>query len=57
MDGKVTPVADQATDPIYTFSKSNVVDGEFSYTGTSTKVRPNQLVRKAITKRSTNNSS
>ena len=43
MDGKVTAVADQASDPIYTFSKSNVKEGQFSYTGTSNKVRPNQI--------------
>ena len=43
MDGKVFAVADQPTDPIYTFSKSNVLNGEFSYQGTSSKVRPNQM--------------
>ena len=43
MDGNVTAIADQPSDPLYTFSKSNVKDGQFEYTGTSVKVRPNQV--------------
>ena len=44
LDGKVTPIADQASWPVYTFTASNVVDGKFNYTGTGAKTRPNQIV-------------
>ena len=44
LDGKVTPVADQASWPVYTFTASNVLDGRFNYTGTGAKTRPNQIV-------------
>jgi len=44
IDGKVTAVADQASDPIYTFTAGNVIEGSFSYTSSGTKARPNQIV-------------
>ena len=44
MDGQVFPVVDQAKDPIYNFSKSNVLDGAFSYEGTGSKTRANQVI-------------
>ena len=44
MDGQVFPVIDQAKDPVYNFSKSNVLDGAFSYEGTGSKTRANQVI-------------
>ena len=43
-EGNITPVLDQAKDPIYTFTKGNIINGEFSYQGTSEKLRTNQIV-------------
>lgn len=44
MDGQVTAVQDTPADPIYTFSKSNVIEGKFSYESTGSKTRANQVV-------------
>ena len=44
MDGQLTPVIDEAKAPTYTFNRSNVVDGAFSYEQTGTKTRTNQVV-------------
>ena len=43
-DGKLTAVQDAPQDPIYNFSKSNVIDGKFSYESTGTRTRINQVV-------------
>lgn len=43
-EGNIFPSIDQAQDPIYNFTKGNVIGGSFNYEGTSTKVRPNQFV-------------
>ncbi len=42
-DGKITAVQDSPSDPVYTFTKSNVINGQFEYQTSSKKVRPNQL--------------
>ena len=44
MDGLVTPVMDEAKEPIYQFSKSNVIDGNFQYESTGSKTRANQYI-------------
>jgi hypothetical protein len=44
MDGQIVTVIDQAKDPIYTFSKANVIDGAFSYETTGSKTRSNQII-------------
>lgn len=44
LDGKVTLIQDSPTGAIYTFNKSNVIDGQFSYEGTGSKTRANQIV-------------
>jgi predicted phage tail protein len=44
IEGKVTAVADQPTDAIYTFSKGNVIDGAFEYESSGQKTRANQIV-------------
>jgi len=44
LDGKVTPVQDVPSDPVYTFSKANVVDGTFNYESSGRKTRSNQVV-------------
>lgn len=44
MDGEVYTVTDQPGDPIYNFSKSNVIDGAFGYETTGSKTRANQIV-------------
>ena len=43
MDGKLTPIQDRPKLPTYTFNQTNVIDGEFAYTGTSNRKRPNQI--------------
>lgn len=43
-DGQVVPVLDQAQEPVYNFSKANVVNGAFSYESTGSKTRANQVV-------------
>ena len=44
LDGKVTPVQDVPGEPVYTFSKSNVINGVFNYESTGRQTRPNQIV-------------
>ena len=44
LDGEVYTIADQPGDPIYNFSKSNVIDGAFSYETTGSKTRANQII-------------
>jgi len=44
LDGQVTAIQDVSKDPIYTFSKSNVIDGKFSYESSGLKTRSNQIV-------------
>ena len=46
LDGKMLPVQDTPSGPVYAFSKANVKDGEFSYENTGTKTRINQIVVK-----------
>ena len=42
-EGNIMPVVDQAKDPIYNFTKGNVIDGKFQYEGTGSKLRSNQV--------------
>lgn len=44
IDGKITPIQDAPSGPVYNFSKSNVIDGAFKYEGTGSKTRINQVV-------------
>ena len=44
MDSKLTPVVDQKSTPIYTFNKTNVINGEFTTSFTGSKNRINQVV-------------
>jgi predicted phage tail protein len=44
LDGNIVPVEDASTDPIYNFTKGNVIDGAFAYESTGRKTRPNQIV-------------
>lgn len=44
MDGLITPVMDEAKEPVYQFSKSNVIDGAFQYESTGSKTRANQYI-------------
>ena len=44
MDGQVTLVSDQQKDPVYTFSKANVINGVFSYENSGSKTRINQVL-------------
>lgn len=43
-NSKITPVIDMPKDPIYNFSKANVVGGNFKYESTGSKTRANQVV-------------
>lgn len=43
-EGNIVPVVDQAKDPIYNFTKGNVIEGAFNYEGTGAKLRSNQVV-------------
>lgn len=43
-EGELKAVADMRSDPIYNFSKSNVIKGEFSYESTGSKTRANQVI-------------
>jgi predicted phage tail protein len=43
-EGNIVPVVDQDKDPVYNFTKGNVIDGEFNYEGTGSKLRSNQVV-------------
>ena len=42
-EGNIVPVVDQERDPIYNFTKGNVIEGKFQYEGTGSKVRSNQV--------------
>ena len=42
-DGKVSPSINAYKSPVYTFTKGNVVAGQFSYQGTSKRYRSNQI--------------
>ena len=44
LDGLIVPVIDEEKEPVYNFSKSNVVGGQFVYEGTGSKTRANQYV-------------
>lgn len=43
MDGQLVLEADRPGEPVYTFTKSNIIGGTFSYEGTGNKTRPNQI--------------
>ena len=43
-DNKLTVIQDVPAEPIYTFSKSNVIDGAFEYQSTGEKTRVNQVI-------------
>ena len=43
-DSKITPVQDAPQDPIYNFTKGNVLDGAFSYESSGSRTRINQVV-------------
>ena len=42
-EGNIVPVVDLARDPIYNFTKGNVIDGRFEYESTGSKLRSNQV--------------
>jgi predicted phage tail protein len=44
LDGQIHPVQDSPSGPIYNFTKSNVLNGEFTYEHAGTKTRTNQVV-------------
>jgi len=44
LDNQITVVPDLPSDSVYNFSKSNVIDGRFSYEGTGAKNRYNQII-------------
>jgi predicted phage tail protein len=44
VDGKFILEGDRPGEPVYIFTKGNVIDGAFSYEGTGTKTRPNQII-------------
>ena len=44
LDGKITPVQDVPGEPVYTFSKSNTINGIFNYETSGRKTRANQVV-------------
>jgi len=43
-NSQFTAVLDEPKEPIYTFSRSNVIDGSFEYQSTGSKTRANQIV-------------
>jgi predicted phage tail protein/molybdopterin-binding protein len=43
-DQNIVPVADTPSDPVYTFSKGNVIEGQFTYESTGSRTRANQVV-------------
>lgn len=43
LDGQVFAVTDQPKEPVYNFTKGNILDGSFSYEGTGSKTRANQI--------------
>ena len=44
VDGQFIIEGDRRGEPVYTFTKGNIIDGLFSYEGTGNKTRPNQIV-------------
>jgi len=44
MDSSLVAVQDSPADPVYNFTKGNVIEGKFSYESTGLKTRPNQIV-------------
>ena len=44
MDGQIVAVNDEPKDALFTFSKSNVLEGFFSYENTGSKTRANQVI-------------
>lgn len=44
VDGQLILEGDRKGEPVYTFTKGNVIDGVFTYEGTGNKTRPNQIV-------------
>lgn len=44
MDNQIVAVNDAPKDPLFTFSKANVIDGTFSYESTGSKTRSNQIM-------------
>ena len=42
-EGNIMPVTDMAREPVYNFTKGNVIEGQFVYEGTGNKVRSNQI--------------
>ena len=43
-DSKITAVQDAPQDPVYNFTKGNVIDGVFSYESSGSRTRTNQVV-------------
>ena len=43
MDGQLTLEGDRPQEPVYTFTKGNIIGGTFSYESTGSKTRPNQI--------------
>jgi predicted phage tail protein len=43
-DGQMKAISDMPNTPIYNFSRSNVINGEFSYETTGSKTRVNQVI-------------
>jgi len=43
-DSQFSAILDEPKEPIYTFSRSNVIDGTFEYQSTGSKTRANQIV-------------
>lgn len=42
-EGQLTFAVDRPQQPVYSFSKANVINGEFTYEGTGDRVRTNQI--------------
>jgi predicted phage tail protein len=43
IDGELVSIIDQASDAVYNFSSSNVIDGNFAYESSGSKTRANQV--------------
>jgi len=44
MDGQLTPILDAPADPVYTFTKGNIIDGIFSYQTAGNRTKANQII-------------
>jgi len=44
MDGKMSTILDAPGDPVYSFSRANVIEGTFAYESTGQKTRTNQVI-------------